>query len=194
MNKLVQELKHDHNAIMQVARGMNAAADLLDCKAQLEPSMISAFVQFLRVFAGQCHNEKEETHLFPILAAKNNARANQAIEAMKRDHRMAVQLVEELAGLSISYSQNPTLVPSKLAGVLRSLADLYGSRIWKEDFMLFPIAEQAFSEREQQLLRDEFKQVEAEIGADVHSAFEILAGKLEALIEYRNEYSVSPAA
>lgn len=194
MNKLVQELKHDHNAIMQVTRGMNAAADLLDCKAQLEPSIISSFVQFLRVFAGQCHNEKEEVYLLPILAAKNNARANQEIEAMETDHRVAVQLVDELASLSTAYSQNPTLVPSKLAAVLRSLADLYGSRIWTEDFMLFPIAEQALSEREQQLLRDKFKQVEAEIGADVHNAFEVLAGKLEALIEYRNEYPVSPAA
>jgi hemerythrin-like domain-containing protein len=194
MNKLVHELKHDHNAIMQVTRGMNAAADLLDSNAQLEPSVISSFVQFLRVFAGQCHNEKEEMYLFPLLAAKGNVRANQEIEALERDHRIAVQLVDELASLSIAYSKHPPVVPSKLAPVLRSLAELYSSRIWIEDYMLFPIAEQAVSESEHQLLRKQFKQVEAVIGTDVHKAFEILAGKLEALIEYRNEYPVSPAA
>lgn len=194
MNKLIQQLKHDHNAIMQVARGMNAAADLLDCKAQLEPSIISSIVEFLRVFAGQCHNEKEDAYLLPILAGKNNVRANQEIEAMQTDHRIAAQLVDQLASLSIAYSQNPTLVPSRLAPVLRALAELYGSRVWTEDFMLFPIAEQTLSQTEQQLLRDKFNQVESEIGTDVHNAFEILAGKLEALIEYCNEYPVSPAA
>ncbi len=119
---------------------------------------------------------------------------NKLVHELKHDHSIAAQLIDELAGLSIAYSENPPVVPGKLAAVLRSLADHYCSRIWTEDYMLFPITERAVSESEQRLLREKFKQVEVVIGSDVHQAFVMLADKLEALVEYRNAYPVSPAA
>ena len=67
MNDFIHELKHDHHVIQQVVAGMSVVAELLDSGKQVDPSVLVDLVQFLRVFADQCHHEKEEQHLFPLL-------------------------------------------------------------------------------------------------------------------------------
>ena len=69
MSDFIHELKHDHHVIQQVVAGMSAVAELLDSGKQVDPSVLADLVQFLRVFADQCHHEKEEQHLFPLLAS-----------------------------------------------------------------------------------------------------------------------------
>jgi len=99
---------------------------------------------------------------------------------------MAAQLLDELAKVSAAYLQNPLVLRHRLAAVLRRLAEIYPAHIWKEDYLLFPMAHQALSEAEQDHLKEEFEEVEFEVGIDVHSAFEILAKEFEAVVEYRD--------
>jgi hypothetical protein len=66
MCDFIHELKNDHRVIQQVVAGMSAVAELLDSGKQVDPSVLADLVRFLRVFADQCHHEKEEQHLFPL--------------------------------------------------------------------------------------------------------------------------------
>jgi hypothetical protein len=61
---------------------MSAVADLLDSGKQVDPSVLSDLVEFLRVFADQCHHEKEEQHLFPLLATKGNVSTRRELQSL----------------------------------------------------------------------------------------------------------------
>jgi hemerythrin-like domain-containing protein len=186
MNDFIHELRHDHRVIQQVVAGMSAVADLLDSGKQVDPSVLSDLVQFLRVFADQCHHEKEEQHLFPLLEAKGNVSTRRELESLEREHRSAKQLVAQLAKVAEVYVHNPTAVRYRVIDLLQQLVELYPAHIWKEDFLLFPLAQQNLSPAEQQDLEEKFESVELEVGEDVHAGFEMLARKLEAVVEYRN--------
>jgi hemerythrin-like domain-containing protein len=186
MSDFIHELKHDHRVIQQVVAGMSAVAELLDSGKQVDPSVLADLVQFLRVFADQCHHEKEEQHLFPLLATKANAGTRRALDSLEREHRSAAQLVGQLAKAAAVYVHSPAVVRYRIVDLLQQLVDLYSAHIWKEDFLLFPLAQQNLSPAEQQHLEEKFENVEREVGEDVHAGFEMLAKKLEAVVEYRN--------
>ncbi|HEV2401359.1 MAG TPA: hemerythrin domain-containing protein [Candidatus Sulfotelmatobacter sp.] len=186
MSDFIHDLKNDHRVIQQVVAGMSAVAELLDSGKQVDPSVLADLVQFLRVFADQCHHEKEEQHLFPLLATKATVSTRSELESLEREHRSAKQLVGQLAKVAAVYVQSPEVVRYRLVDLLQQLAELYPAHIWKEDFLLFPLAQQSLSAREQQDLQEEFEDVEREVGEDVHAGFEMLAKKLEAVVEYRN--------
>jgi hemerythrin-like domain-containing protein len=186
MNDFIHELRHDHRVIQQVVAGMSAVADLLNSGKQADASVLSDLVQFLRVFADQCHHEKEEQHLFPLLATKANVSIRRELESLEREHRSAKQLVGQLAKVAAVYGHNPAAVRYRIIDLLQQLVDLYPAHIWKEDFLLFPLAQQNLSQTEQEGLKEKFGDVEREVGEDVHAGFEMLARKLEAVVEYRN--------
>jgi len=186
MNDFIHELRHDHHVIQQVVAGMSAVADLLNSGKQVDPSVLSDLVQFLRVFADQCHHEKEEQHLFPLLATKASLSTRRELESLEREHRSAKQLVEQLAKVAAVYIHNPAAVQYRVIDLLQQLVELYPAHIWKEDFLLFPLAQQNLSQTEQQEMKEKFEDVERDIGEDVHAGFEMLAQKLAAVVEYRN--------
>jgi len=185
MSDFIHELKHDHQVIQQVVAGMSAVAELFDSGKEIDPSVLADLVQFLRVFADQCHHEKEEPHLFPLLA-NANVSIRRELESLEREHRSAKQLVGQLAKVAAVYVHNPAIVRYRVIDLLQQLVELYPAHIWKEDFLLFPLAQRNLSPAEQQSLEEKFENVEREVGEDVHAGFEMLAKKLEAVVEYRN--------
>ncbi|HYM75592.1 MAG TPA: hemerythrin domain-containing protein [Candidatus Dormibacteraeota bacterium] len=185
MSDFIHELKHDHRVIQQVVAGMSAVAELLDSGKQVDPSVLAELVQFLRVFADQCHHEKEG-HLFPLLAANANLSTRHELESLEREHRSAKQLVGQLAKVAAVYVHSPGAVRYRIVDLLQQLVELYPAHIWKEDFLLFPLAQRNLSPAEQRNLEEKFESVEREVGKDVHAGFEILAKKLEAVVEYRD--------
>ena len=148
--------------------------------------MLADLVQFLRVFADQCHHEKEDQYLFPLLATKANVSTRRELESLEREHRSAKQLVAQLAKVAVAYVHNPAVVRYRVIDLLQQLVELYPAHIWKEDFLVFPLAQRNLSITEQQDLQEKFEDVEREVGEDVHAGFEMLAKKLEAVVEYRN--------
>jgi hemerythrin-like domain-containing protein len=186
MTDFIQELKHDHHVIQEVVAVMSAIADLLDSGKQVEPSILGDLVQFLAVFADHCHHAKEEQYLFPLLLTRADAATKRELQLLQQDHRAAAQLVRELAKASAAYIENPLVMRYRVVGLLRRLVELYPAHIWKEDYLLFPMAQQNLSDAEQEDIVDKFEAVEREVGQDVHAAFEMLAKQLGAVVEYRN--------
>ena len=186
MTDFIQELKHDHRVIQEVVAGMSAVADLLDSGKQVDPSILGDLVQFLAVFADHCHHAKEEQYLFPLLAAKVDAATKRQLQLLEKEHGVAAQLVGELAKASAAYIENPLVMRYRVVALLRRLVELYPAHIWKEDYLLFPMAQQSLSQAEQENMADRFEDVEREVGQDVHAAFEMLAKQLGTVVEYRN--------
>ena len=140
MTDVIQELKHDHLVIQEVVAGMSAVADLLDSGKQVDPGIFGDLVQFLAVFADHCHHAKEGQYLFPLLATKANAATKRELQLLEQEHSSATQLVRELAKASAAYIENPLVMRYRVVALLRRLVELYPAHIWKEDYLLFPMA------------------------------------------------------
>ena len=56
---------------------------------------------------------------------------------------------------------------------------LYPSHIWKEDYLLFPLAGKVLTPEDQQELMDKFDKVERELGLDVHEVADRVTAELE---------------
>ena len=71
--------------------------------------------------------------------------------------------------------------PAALHGAIAALQQLYPNHIWKEDQMVFPMAERLFTPAELDALNARFEQAEIELGQD-HDRYVAFAGEMAALL------------
>jgi hypothetical protein len=95
------------------------------------------------------------------------------------EHQKGRVMVGELADAIRSYAAREPCSRENLVKRLRALVAFYPSHIWKEDYLLFPLAGKVLTSQDQQDLIDRFAMVERELGSDAHEGFEKLAAELE---------------
>ena len=134
-------------------------------------------MSFLRVFADQCHHAKEEKYLFPLLEARGVPPTGCPIGALKHEHEKGRALVDDLSNAIEEYAGRRESV--SLIAALNGLVELYPNHIWKEDYLLIPMASKVLSASDHETLAKQFESVDAEIGPHIHEKFEEFAARLE---------------
>ena len=71
---------------------------------------------------------------------------------------------------------------SKIREAMRGIRELYPNHIWKEDAMVFPMAERLFTMEELAQMKADFDQVELELGQH-HDALIAFADEMEGLLQ-----------
>jgi len=159
-------LEHEHRSVDTVVEAISTIADDLEQGRRIDPSLPHEVVFFLRVFADQCQTAKEDSLLFPALEAKCMSPATCLIEGLKNDHERASWLTLELLKAADSYAAGHASARTPLARTLRDLAALYREHIWKEDYLILPLAEKVLAQEEQEMLSRAFQGVETAISSD----------------------------
>jgi hemerythrin-like domain-containing protein len=62
---------------------------------------------------------------------------------------------------------------------LRTLVTLYVDHIWKEEYLLLPMADKVLSEDDHAMLCEHFDSLDAKLGAGKHHQMEQLSARLE---------------
>lgn len=141
MSKVIEILKNEHKNILR------AVEALLDrCAKDEKTGLISvdfyqAAIDFIRNYADKFHHAKEEDILFAELnKAAVNLHCNPT-EQMLYEHDLGRQSVKELeAGL------DENNLAKALAGA-RGYGNLLKDHIFKEDNILYPLADEALSDK-----------------------------------------------
>lgn len=118
-------LEHDHRSIETVIVTMSTIADRLEQGRRIDTSLLTEVIFFLRIFAGQCQEAKEEGLLFPALQAKCVSDSACPVAANKNEHRKAGSLTLELLKAADAYAAGHASAPKSLICTLRALASLY---------------------------------------------------------------------
>ena len=119
-----------------------------------------AAIGFFRRFADRCHHGKEEGLLFPAMERKGFPRETGPIGVMLQEHEVGRGHVRGMAeALERLWSGDVEARPI-FCQHARAYIDLLREHIYKEDNILFMMAEQAFSTQDQQQLFEEFHQTE----------------------------------
>jgi hemerythrin-like domain-containing protein len=181
MNKAtpIEELEAEHRVIQKMVAGMSVLADQLEGGEAVDVSLLESIVVFLRTFADRCHHGKEENFLFPTLIRRGVPSHGCPIGGLTMEHQKGRVMVGELADAIRGYAAGEPPARENLIKSLRALVAFYPSHIWKEDYLLFPLAGKVLTPEDQQELRDKFETVERELGRDVLEGFDKVVAELE---------------
>jgi len=175
----VEMLEAEHRVIQRMVAGMSVLADQLEGGEPVDVSLLESIVAFLRTFADRLHHGKEESFLFPALIRRGVPAQGCPIGGLTMEHQKGRVMVGELADAIRGYAAGEPPARENLVKSLRALVAFYPNHIWKEDYLLFPLASKVLTPEDQQELMDKFETVERELGLDVHEGFDKEAAELE---------------
>lgn len=175
----IEELEAEHRLIQRMVAGMSILAEKLEGGETVDVSLLENIVAFLRTFADRCHHGKEEISLFPVLIRRGVPSHGCPIGGLTMEHEKGRVMVRELAAAIRGYATGEPSARESLVKSLRALVFFYPSHIWKEDYLLFPLAGKVLTPEDQLELRDKFETVEREVGPDVLKGFDEMVADLE---------------
>ena len=169
--KPTEVLKKEHESILEMLQVMRAIAAKGKSGIALNSEHIEQVIVFLRVFADQCHHGKEETLLFPEMVNAGIPRDGGPIGVMEQEHVIGRQCIQGLAEGTAKLKAGDASGTAQIVENIQLYTDLLEQHIFKENNILFMMADMHLSPETQDTLSVAFDKVEAEvIGHDKHAA------------------------
>lgn len=179
--KASEVLKNEHRGIERMLKALSKEADQLEAGKQVSAEALQQHVDFLRNFADRCHHGKEEHELFPALRKAGVAVEGGPIGVMLSDHEEGRGYIRGMVKALEAYAQGDDSARAPLVANIRGYVTLLTQHIWKEDNVLFAMADKVLSEDEQARLIAQFDRIEAEeMGPGVHERYHQMLDELDA--------------
>lgn len=173
-------LMEEHRAIERMLGIVEAVCRRLEAGQDVPAGDLEEIIEFIQVFADRCHHGKEEDLLFAEMEKAGIPRQGGPIGVMLVEHeqgRAHVRAVKEAVAAYKAGDRSviPTIVRSALGYV-----SLLQQHIYKEDNILYRMADMHLSDEQERRLLEGFERVEQErIGPGRHEAFHALLDRLE---------------
>ncbi len=130
--KCVDDLTQDHKVILRALDVLEEMAFTLEGNRRVDPIDVTAILHFLRRFADEYHQTKEESALFPLLRRTIRNRED-AVLHMLFEHDQERSLIEALQeALNTKAGEQFGIYSHRLAALVRN-------HVEKEDRILFAI-------------------------------------------------------
>jgi hemerythrin-like domain-containing protein len=140
--KLTDMLRIEHDLIEQALDVLRAVADAATESSAASTAAGRTLVEFFVQFADGVHHDKEERALFPAMYAQGFPSEGGPIPCMLSEHDEGRRLVAELrAALDVGIDGREGL--ERFRAAARDFAILLGQHIFKENRILFEMAERA---------------------------------------------------
>jgi hemerythrin-like domain-containing protein len=179
--KATAELSHEHQAILEMIRVLVKMAERLEAGTPVDAKDLEDAVEFIRVFADKCHHAKEEGHLFPEMERAGIPRGRGPIAVMLAEHEEGRKHVAAMAGALRGVRKGQRKAMAAFAAGARGYGELLTQHIFKEDNILYPMADNRLSPDQQTSLEECFADVEKNIaGEGRHEEFHRLLERLGA--------------
>jgi hemerythrin-like domain-containing protein len=173
-----QVMEAEHRNIETVVKALGNIAVAIEKGQPTDVTLLKTAVQFFRVYADKLHHGKEEALFFPMLVKRGVPPQGCPIGGLNSEHKKGRALVGSLEEWIASYEQKKPGAQDNLVRTLRGIVDLYQNHIWKEDAMVFPMANKVLTEADQKELSEKFAEVDRTIGLDVIARMERFAKSL----------------
>ena len=177
-------LRREHEVILSLLEVVDAlAAALARGGVPTDPRRVTETVDLLRTYADRAHHGKEEDGLFPALERKGIRREGGPLAVMSQEHEQGRDLLRQMSVASVGVQHDTAGAGLRWARAASAYTELLRSHIFKENNILFAMAERALSAAEQEELAEEFDRIERErlaamTSADIRAAVNRLRGQL----------------
>lgn len=153
-DKATTILSNEHKNISKVVEVLTAECNKLDSGSEIDKVFFEKAVDFIQNYADKYHHAKEEDILFTELNKDDVQMHCDPIPQMLHEHDVGRNFVK---GVIEGVSGNET---SKVLEGTRGYIDLIKEHIYKEDNILYPMADEALNDVSQESLSSKFKEVE----------------------------------
>ncbi len=175
--KSVEVLMHEHRVIERGLAVLEAIADRIERGRSVPTDKVTALLDFFQVFADQCHHGKEEGMLFPELEAKGIPKEGGPIGVMLIEHEEGRELRRRMIKAASNLTDEANR--QQFVTAAREYINMLRQHIWKEDNVLFQMAQQVLTEADDAELVERFERHEREhIGEGVHERYHQLVHEL----------------
>jgi hemerythrin-like domain-containing protein len=176
MHQATQILRQEHEVILGVLDATEKTASTLEAGSDVPAEVLQETVEFLRKFADTQHHGKEEDHLFPKLR-QSMPMAGGPVSMMLMEHQIGRSHIARMADAAKSYADGNRAAGAEWADAALDYAALLREHIYKENNILFAMAEQVLTQDEQEQLASAFS------GVDTQKIGEPLAKRLLQIAE-----------
>jgi len=167
-------LSEEHRHILKVIDRLIKECDGLRAGNEINKSFFEEAIDFIRNYADKFHHAKEEDILFVELCKDTVEMHCNPTSQMLHEHDLGRGFVKELEE-GVKSNDKEKVIEGALG-----YAQLLQEHIFKEDNILYPMADQALSEDIQQVMLDEFARVEKEkFGEEIIKKYLDFAEELE---------------
>ncbi len=174
MNAPTEILADEHKNIIIVIDALDRECDALVSGKELDKNFIEKAIDFFRNYADKFHHAKEEEILFKELRRNSDKIDCEPTVQMEYEHELGRNFIKQMEeGLNENNKR-------KLVENARRYIQLLQEHIFKEDNILFPMADSALDNKAQKLMSLKFKQIEQErFGDKIKSKYLLFAKELE---------------
>jgi hemerythrin-like domain-containing protein len=166
MKTATQNLENDHVYILRLCDVMLAMVK----KQSVDTGHFELVINLIRKFADGTHHAKEENLLFPLLGEKGFSPEQGPVAVMLHDHEEGRNYVKGASAGIQKFKDGDTDALQSIYKNMSGYALLLQGHIDKENNILFRMADQAFSDDEQQNLLVEFATIESNAEAEFNPA------------------------
>ncbi len=168
---VTEVLVEEHQLILIGLECLEKMVEKAGEQGRLDAAAASTAVDFLQNFADGCHHAKEEARLFPSMEKRGFPAEEGPIGVMVSEHDLGRALVRDMAKAIEPAAAGEQTALEQFARNARDLIELLKAHIFKENHVLFPMAEQALPEADKTQLVQDFKAVEASAGGNRHAKY-----------------------
>jgi len=179
--KPIEGLKMEHEAVKITLRVLDSICKDTEKSGELtNPEHLEQLIEFFATFVDRCHHGKEEELLFPALEEVGVSREGGPIGVMLKEHQQGRDYVAKMKAALVRYRDGDRGAAGDLVHHARAYITLLERHIYKENNVLFLLADKHLSEDKQMELREGFENIEThKIGAGKHEAFHQMITSLE---------------
>ena len=155
MKNVTNVLSNEHQTILKAVDAILTNCNKLEKSNELDKAYFENAIDFIKNYADKFHHAKEEDILFKTMLEDQGGMHCNPIPVMLGEHDESRGYV---AGMEAGLSQN------NLAMVLenaRMYCDLLQNHIYKEDNILYPMAEEGLDDVQKEEILRKYKEAEA---------------------------------
>jgi hypothetical protein len=150
------------------------------------PGLVANLREYLVTYVDRCHNQKEERALFPRLAQRGVPSEGGPVAVMLAEHGQARELVDRIDAAAKGYVGGDRGRLGELKAAFGAYATLNKQHYWKENDILYPLANRVFSPEDAAEVLDEIDEIEQELGPGARERYWKLADEIVSLVELKD--------
>ncbi len=155
MKNVTQVLSEEHQNILKVINIVLEECEQLEYGKKLDKKFFNEVIEFIKNYADGFHHVKEEDILFKTMLNNPEQMHCNPIPVMLNEHDAGRQYVK---GMELALSQEKV---KDLIENAQGYCYLLQNHIYKEDNILYPMAEQGLDEQQKQQIDDSYQKVKA---------------------------------
>jgi hemerythrin-like domain-containing protein len=173
-------LMDEHRVIERVLTALDTVAQRVERGHTIRPGFFADAADFIRGFADGCHHMKEEGVLFKVMEARGVPVNGGPIGVMLHEHELGRAYTRGMREAAQRRADGDESARAEVVANAQGYVALLRQHIYKEDNILFRMADQVIPPAEQAEVTAAFDHIEhEETGAGVHEKYLALADQLE---------------